>query len=93
MSARQRVCCSTQQTLPDSDAPEDRLVEVLDELEGQVRNNLLDERSCVHHVWIAIDTRDLAPTHHSDRPAYAGSSYAEEPSSSRRSGAGATAGG
>ena len=60
------------------DVAEDRLIEVLDELESQVRDDLLHERRRVHHRHLAIDPDELPVAHNADRPAHAGSHYAHE---------------
>ena len=60
------------------DVAEDGLIEVLDELERQVRDDLLHERRRVHHGHIAIDPNELPVAHNADRPAHASSRYAHD---------------
>ena len=60
------------------DVAEDGLVEVLDHLERQVRDDLFHERRRVHYRLIAIDQNELPVVHNSDRPAHASSRYAHD---------------
>ena len=60
------------------DLAEDGLIEVLDELERQVRDDLFHERRGVHHRHIAVDPNELPVAHNADRPAHASSRYAHD---------------
>jgi hypothetical protein len=54
------------------------LVEVLDELERQVREDLLHQRRRVHHGRIAINPSELPVAHNADRPTHSSSGYADQ---------------
>jgi hypothetical protein len=60
------------------DVAEDGLIEVPDELERQVRDDLLHERCRVYHGYIAIDPNEFPVAYNADRPAHASSRYAHD---------------
>ena len=60
------------------DVVEDGLIEVPDELERQVRDDLLHERCGVHHGYIAIDPNEVPVVYNADRPAHARLRYAHD---------------
>ena len=73
-----RKPCGVGEYMAYRDFAENRLIEVLEELERQVRDDLLHERGRVHHRHIAIDLGELPLAHNADRPAHTSSPYAHD---------------